>query len=48
VRAPAGATMTSLAARSPLASYSVEQHRLINGLYPQGEPTAGALVKVVR
>jgi predicted Zn-dependent protease len=48
VRAPEGATVASLAARSPLASYSVEQHRLINGLYPQGEPTAGALVKVVR
>jgi predicted Zn-dependent protease len=48
VKAPANASIADLAARSPLTSYAVEQHRLINGLYPSGEPEAGALVKVVR
>jgi predicted Zn-dependent protease len=48
IEAPEGATMASLAAGSPLKRYPVEQLRLFNRLYPKGEPTPGALVKVVR
>ncbi len=48
VRAPENATITDLAARSPLTAFAVEQHRLFNGLYPSGEPAPGSLVKVVR
>ena len=48
IEAPEGATMASLAAGSPLKRYPVEQLRLFNRLYPQGEPAAGRLLKVVR
>ncbi len=48
VKAPENASIADLAARSPLEKYAVEQHRLMNGLYPAGEPAPGALVKVVR
>ncbi|MBS0396861.1 MAG: hypothetical protein JSR54_19725, partial [Proteobacteria bacterium] len=48
IEAPAGATMASLAATTPLKRYPVEQLRLFNHLYPRGEPTAGQLLKVVR
>jgi predicted Zn-dependent protease len=48
IETPDGATMTSLAAGSPLKRYPVEQLRLFNRLYPKGEPTPGQLIKVVR
>jgi predicted Zn-dependent protease len=48
VPAPAGVTIEQIAARSPLTEYSVEQHRLINGLYPEGEPKTGDPVKFVQ
>jgi predicted Zn-dependent protease len=48
VPAPAGTTIEQIAARSPVKEYSVEQHRLINGLYPDKEPKTGDPVKFVQ
>jgi len=45
---PPGMTIEQIAARSPLKDYSLEQHRLINGLYPDKEPEAGDPVKFVQ
>ena len=47
-KVPAGETMASIAARSPLPKYALEEHRLLNGLYPDGEPRAGDYIKFVR
>jgi predicted Zn-dependent protease len=38
----------ALAADSPLPGDAEQRLRLLNGLYPDGEPEAGELVKVVR
>ena len=48
VPAPAGMTIEQIAARSPLTKYSLEQHKLINGLYPNKQPKAGDPVKFVQ
>ena len=48
VKVPEGETMASIAERSPLPKYAVEEHRLLNGLYPEGEPQAGEYIKFVR
>ena len=47
IQMPRGATMSSLAAgvRIPDAE---SQLRLINGLYPRGEPRTGDWIKVIR
>lgn len=47
VRAERGDTVASLAAKSNLDSYAEAQIRLINNLYPDGEPKAGQLVKII-
>jgi len=47
-RVSRGDTYERLAASSSLESYKVEQLRLINGVYPDGEPRAGELVKVIK
>jgi len=47
ITARAGDTVKSLAARSNLDSYAEAQIRLINDLYPNGEPTPGQLVKII-
>ena len=47
-RAPAGTRFATLARNSPLTNYPEEQLRLMNGLYPDGEPEASQLLKVVR
>ncbi len=47
VRAKAGDTVASLAKRSNLSQYQEAQIRLINDLYPSGEPKAGQWVKIV-
>ena len=43
-----GMTMTSLARQSPLESDAESQLRLMNDLYPQGEPKPGQLLKIVQ
>ncbi len=47
VTAQSGDTFAKLAARSKLASYAEEQIRLLNGMYPTGEPTPGQRIKIV-
>ncbi|MGB9150005.1 MAG: M48 family metalloprotease [Burkholderiales bacterium] len=47
VSAQRGMTFASLARNSPLGQFAEQQLRLLNGLYPSGEPTPGQLVKYV-
>jgi predicted Zn-dependent protease len=48
VKATEGATMESLAAESSIKKYPEQQLRLINKLYPEGEPKPGDYVKTVK
>ncbi len=48
LRADAGTRFRSLARTSPLGQNSEGYLRLINGLYPTGDPSLGALIKVIR
>ncbi len=48
IRAEAGDTFASLAKESDLAHHPVEQLRLLNGMYPDGEPAPGQLIKIVQ
>ena len=48
MRAGDGTTIETLAKASPIKQYPLQQLRLINSLYPDGEPKAGDLVKTVR
>jgi predicted Zn-dependent protease len=47
VTARRGDTIASLARRSNLDRYAEAQLRLINGLYPSGEPKAGQRIKII-
>ena len=47
VRARRGDTFAKLASRSSLTNYAEEQLRLLNGMFPDGEPKPGQLIKVV-
>lgn len=46
--APPGATLAELARRSPLGAEAEGQLRLMNGLYPAGEPKPGQRLKIVQ
>ena len=48
VRAEEGTTMEDLAADSPITNYALDQLRIMNGLYPSGQPEPGTLIKVVQ
>jgi predicted Zn-dependent protease len=48
VKATDGLTMEQLAEASPIKKYPLQQLRLFNSLYPDGEPKAGDLIKTVR
>jgi len=48
VRTKSGDTFARLARKSDLESYAVDQLRLINGMYPDGEPRPGQLIKIVQ
>jgi len=48
VRTRPGDTIRSLAARSNIDRHAEDQLRLLNGLYPDGEPVPGQLVKLVQ
>jgi predicted Zn-dependent protease len=48
MRAADGTTMEQLAEQSPIKKYPLQQLRLYNKLYPDGEPKPGELVKTVR
>ncbi len=45
---PPGATLASLARQSPLGVDAEAQLRLMNGLYPAGEPVPGQRLKIVQ
>jgi len=47
INAPAGATFAELARNSPLGKNAVAHLRLLNGLYPGGEPAAGQALKII-
>jgi predicted Zn-dependent protease len=47
LRVEAGTTMEDLAEQSPITSYPLQTLRVINGLYPDGEPEEGQLIKVI-
>ncbi|MFT5804655.1 MAG: putative Zn-dependent protease, partial [Candidatus Paceibacteria bacterium] len=47
VRAEQGTTMEALAAESPITNYALDKLRVINGLYPDGQPVPGQLIKVI-
>jgi len=47
VTAQAGQTFAELAKRSPLGRFAEGHLRVINGLYPKGEPAAGQPLKIV-
>lgn len=48
IRADAATRFRDLARQSPISDHPEEQLRLLNGLYPDGEPSAGRQIKVVR
>lgn len=48
VRAEQGVTMEDLADESPITNYPLEKLRIMNGLYPDGEPEPGQLIKIVQ
>jgi len=47
VNAPRGMAFADLARNSPLGKNAVSHLRLLNGLYPNGEPVAGQPLKVI-
>lgn len=47
LRAEEGTTMESIAAVSPITNYSLQKLRVMNGLYPHGQPEPGQLIKVI-
>jgi predicted Zn-dependent protease len=47
VRAEKDTTMEQLAEESPITNYALDTLRVINGLYPHGQPEEGQLIKIV-
>ena len=47
VRAEEDTTMEQLAAESPITNYALDRLRVMNGLYPDGQPEPGQLIKIV-
>ena len=47
ITAKKGDTFAKLAKNSPLSSHPEEQLRLLNGMYPDGEPIPGKYIKIV-
>ena len=47
VRAEEDTTMEDLAASSPITNYALDKLRVINGLYPEGQPEPGQLIKII-
>ena len=48
VKAKRGDTFKNLAKQANLTSYAEEQLRLINGMYPSGEPKVGQTIKMIQ
>ena len=47
VRAEDDTTMEQLAAESPITNYALDRLRVMNGLYPAGQPEPGQLIKII-
>ena len=47
LRAETDTTMEGLAASSPITNYALQKLRVMNGLYPDGQPEPGQLIKVI-
>jgi predicted Zn-dependent protease len=47
VRAKSGDTFSKLAQQTSLGKYAEERLRLLNGMYPDGEPVPGQLIKTI-
>ena len=47
VRAEDDTTMEQLADDSPITNYALDRLRVMNGLYPSGQPEAGQLIKII-
>lgn len=47
VRAEEGTTMESLAKTSPITNYALDKLRVMNAMYPHGEPEPGQLIKII-
>ncbi|MEJ2114699.1 MAG: LysM peptidoglycan-binding domain-containing protein [Gammaproteobacteria bacterium] len=48
IRAKSGDTFAKLAKQSDIQNHPIEQLRLLNGMYPEGEPKPGQLIKIVQ
>ncbi|MEM8844067.1 MAG: M48 family metalloprotease [Pseudomonadota bacterium] len=48
IKAKPGDTFEKYAKTSPLTAYPADQLRLINGLFPNGQPTPGEYVKIIQ
>lgn len=48
VRAEEGTTFSALARESPITNYAEDRLRVMNGLYPSGEPLPGQLIKIIQ
>ncbi len=47
VRAEEDTTMEQLADESPITNYALDTLRVMNGLYPRGQPEDGQLIKII-
>lgn len=47
VRAEEDTTMEQLAGESPITNYALDRLRVMNGLYPDGQPEPGELIKII-
>jgi len=47
VRAENDTTMEQLADESPITNYALDSLRVMNGLYPDGQPEEGQLIKII-
>lgn len=47
VRAEDDTTMEQLADESPITNYALDRLRVMNGLYPDGQPEEGQLIKII-
>ena len=47
VRVEGDTTMEQLAEESPISNYALDRLRVMNGLYPKGEPEEGQLIKII-
>lgn len=48
IKAKAGDTFAKLARQTDIGNYAAEQLRLLNGMYPDGEPQRGQLIKIIQ